>query len=583
MPVSTFVESVPGGSSSGQSGTAGSGGTDQVAVNPMLVTTWLRSTGADVPLLLQTDQATVIDGPPSGFTTMSDIYFQLLEFAQTLATTGQDELNQMLMWAKEALPSTSPDTFPLATEPSDWPMPDTTYWNNFSFTSTSTTSSPGQPGQATATQPASLPSVWSLREAVVARPAAAQAATAQPASTAQPAASTSPVSAIASQDEVASTGVERTRIPEEIAVDETSTPADSVAAAPRAPVAEAVASSAPASPVTSQSAAAASSIAQVARSEPVAMERPVFLDGLGATPVYGRPLPVGPPPVQTSATQITLEHMIVTIDRSSWWQNDWLVDPEWYVPDTPQGNFIGAAPGTNQVWGLAVALILVRNLTLTGSWSSQDTTQLTSGQILLGPFNLGGATTTTNADSTVSISVAGPTVLALFCQPLFELPPSAPPANGSSGSGASGQQGTQGSTGSSGDSGSDSDPPPADGSGSGSGTTPGGSGTTSSSGGSPPSSGGTEGTTSSGSGSGSDPPPADGSGSGTTPGGSGTTSSSGGSPPSSGGTEGTTSSGSGSGSDPPPADGSGSGSGTTPGGSGTTSSSGGSPPSSGGT
>ena len=66
----------------------------------MLVTTWLRSTGADVPLLLQTDQATVIDGPPSGFTTMSDIYFQLLEFAKTLATTGQDELNQMLMWAK---------------------------------------------------------------------------------------------------------------------------------------------------------------------------------------------------------------------------------------------------------------------------------------------------------------------------------------------------------------------------------------------------------------------------------------------------------------------------------------------------
>ena len=291
----------------------------------------------------------------------------------------------------------------------------------------------------------------------------------------------------------------------------------------------------------------APSIAQIAKSGPIVVERPVFLGGLGAMPIYRGPVTVGPPPVQTSATQITLEHMIVTIDRSSWWQNEWLVDPEWYVPDTPQGGLLGAPPGPNQVWGLPVALILVQNLTLTGSWTTQDTTQLTSGQILLGPFNLAGATTTTNADSTVSISVVGPTVLALFCQPLFELPPSAPPTSGSSGSGTGGQQGAQGSTGSSGGSGSGSDPPPADGSGSG--TTSDGSGTTSSSGGSPPSSGGTEGTTSSGgSGSGSDPPPADGSGSsgsGTTSDGSGTTSSSGGSPPSSGGTGGTTSSASG--------------------------------------
>ncbi len=502
VPVSTFVESVPD-DSSGQSGTVGSGGTGQVAVNPMLVTTWLRSAGADVPLLLQTDQATVIDGPPSGFTTMSDIYFQLLEFAQTLTTTGQDELNQMLMWAKEALPSTSPDTFPLATEPSDWPMPDTTYWNTFSFTSTSTSTSPGQEGQATASQPAVMQSVWSLRALAVAAPTAPQAETAPPASTAQQAAATPPVSAIASRDEVASASVERARTPEAVAVDEASTSADS-AAAPRVSVAETVGSSAAASAVTNQPVAAAPSIAQIAKSGPIAVERPVFLGGLGAMPIYRGPVTVGPPPVQTSATQITLEHMIVTIDRSSWWQNEWLVDPEWYVPDTPQGGLLGAPPGPNQVWGLPVALILVQNLTLTGSWTTQDTTQLTSGQILLGPFNLAGATTTTNADSTVSISVVGPTVLALFCQPLFELPPSAPPTSGSSGSGTGGQQGAQGSTGSSGGSGSGSDPPPADGSGSG--TTSDGSGTTSSSGGSPPSSGGTEGTTSSASGPGGTDP-----------------------------------------------------------------------------
>jgi hypothetical protein len=412
VPVSTFVESVPeeSSSSSGQTPVPPS-----QAVNPMLVTTWLRSgAGADLPLLLQTDQPTVLDGPPSGFTSMSDYYAQMLDFAQPLATAGQDDLEQMLLSARAVLPGPSGDTFPLATEPSDWPMPSTTYWTAFSFTSTSTSSDAGtgQPASAPTSQPVASPPVWSLRlleEPVVAN--------------------TQPVST----GSVLATAAGR-------------------AAISRMSVDAAVGSSAPASGAASQE-PAASSVAQVAGGEPIAASRPAFFGAMRAMPIYRRPFPipvgpvgpVGPPPVQTSATQITLEHMIVAIDRTSWWQNDWLVDPGWYVPAKAQGSVIGVPAGPNQAWALPVALILVRNLTLTGSWSSEDTTQLTSGQVLLGPFNLGAATKTTNADSTVTISLAGPTVLAFFCQPLCELPPSAPPANGSaSGSGTGGSASTSG-------------------------------------------------------------------------------------------------------------------------------------------
>ena len=238
------------------------------------------------------------------------------------------------------MPSTSPDTFPLATEPSDWPMPDTTYWNNFSFTSTSTTSSPGQPGQATATQPASLPSVWSLREAVVARTGCCTSRD-----------GTARVDRSAGCFDVAGLGhclsgrgrVDRRGAhthPRGVAVDESVHPrgfrrrcAEGTGRRSRRDRAPPHLRSrinlrprrrrSPRSPNQSQS-------RWNDQSSSTDWER---------CRSTGRPVPVGPPPVQTSATQITLEHMIVTIDRSSWWQNDWLVDPEWYVPDTPQGKF----------------------------------------------------------------------------------------------------------------------------------------------------------------------------------------------------------------------------------------------------
>src|ERR1700734_3133355 len=65
VPVDTFVQSTGAGTST----TAGSSvSTPAQAVNPLLVSMWLKSdgAGADSPLLIQTNQTTVVTGPPGG-------------------------------------------------------------------------------------------------------------------------------------------------------------------------------------------------------------------------------------------------------------------------------------------------------------------------------------------------------------------------------------------------------------------------------------------------------------------------------------------------------------------------------------
>jgi hypothetical protein len=417
VPVASFVQPVADGTpdDSSTTSTAGpaSGQGQNVApaeaVNPLLVTSWLKSdgVGADTPLLLQTNQSTVIGGPPGGFTTMSELYFDLAEFAQPVAVADSPDANrldQLLVWAREALPS-SPDLLPLLTQPSTWPLPNATGWNQFSFTSTPAPSSPtagGQGAPSSSASPASPSSPW------------LQGLRFMPGRVLRisPVQESGPPSAEPGPERPAGAGTVSVIRP--VASD----PAGSGRVAGNSAAAVMT------MPSLAQTPAIPATNSTVMAPRPVI---PIFLAGLSATSAEPGTGGNAVSPVQAAATQITLEHMLVSIDRSSWWHNDWLVDPGWYVPGMPSGSSIGPSPDPGQVWGLPIALILVKNLTMTGFWSSADAAQLTSDGTLLGPFNLGGATAAANADNSVSITVPGPSVAALFCQPLAILPPANPP------------------------------------------------------------------------------------------------------------------------------------------------------------
>jgi hypothetical protein len=338
VPVDTFVQST---------------GTGPPAVNPLLVSMWLKSdaAGADTPLLIQTNQTTVVTGPPGGFTTMSEVYFDLLSFAQPLAAVGSPEANiiaQELIWARETLPQ-SPDLMTLVTQPSDWALPSSNYWTEFSYTTTPPTQPPGTPVSPPIFVPPS--NIWRLRSVVP----------------------------------------------------PTSRPGNHPVLHPMATVASAAARPAPA--VTAPIAASI---------------HPDFLIDLNAVTAAA-------PAVTAPATQVSIEHTLISIDRSSWWQNDWLVDPGWYVPGEPRGTAVSPTSSAEQTWAIPMAMVLVQNLVLTGSWSASDASQLTSNGVMFGPFHLGGAAVSTNANETLSITVAGPSLVAFFCQPLVVLPPSDPP------------------------------------------------------------------------------------------------------------------------------------------------------------
>jgi hypothetical protein len=162
-----------------------------------------------------------------------------------------------------------------------------------------------------------------------------------------------------------------------------------------------------------------------------AAENPVTADD----PVLRRfavlPADPPPPPVKTLLTRLTLDHMLVMIDRSPWWRNDIVEDPAWYVAGLARGAWIGVPPSADTAYALPVALLLVQNLILSGSWSSDETTALTAPGMMLGPFGLGGARVSSTSDGSISISVPGMHLAGVFCQPLPVLPPSDPPAGSS--------------------------------------------------------------------------------------------------------------------------------------------------------
>jgi hypothetical protein len=360
VPVDTFVQATGAAPSTGPGST---GSAPAQAVNPLLVSMWLKSdgAGADSPLLIQTNQTTVVTGPPGGFTTMSEVYFDLLSFAQPLAAAGSPEANilaQELIWAKEDLPQ-SPDLMTLGTQPSDWALPSSNYWTQFSYSYTPPAPAPGSGGSTSPVRPPILvpPSnIWRLRS--VPPPAGPPP--------------TGPGNHLMLHPMAAATSM-------------ATSPPPAVAA-----------------PITTR-------------------VDPRFLVDMNAVSVTTAA-------VSTPATQVSIEHMLVSIDRSSWWQNDWLVDPGWYVPGQSRGTAISPTSSADQTWAIPVAMVLVQNLVLTGSWSASDAGQLTSSGVMFGPFNLGGAAVSTNANESLTITVAGPSLVAFFCQPLVVLPPSDQPA-----------------------------------------------------------------------------------------------------------------------------------------------------------
>jgi hypothetical protein len=367
-------------------------------VNPLQVTTWL-ATVAEAPLAIDVAEAAVTASYAS-LQRAASMVEELVRFALP-AAGAQSPAGERFITMRDQAAANDVGQFVLACEPPDWPMPDAPYWTTFDSTqdqttSTTTTSSttpdPGQPIRRR---------LWHLHEL----PNLADIALADPV----------PVRSVNPQ-------ITSTRLADVGPI------ISALAVAPRPRLALADARVEPRvarAPIAVVAGTPASTpVLHVDATHELAFERALF--------VLPRDDDTTTTTTSTADETITLSlaHTVVTIDRSAWWNDNLVRDPGWYIPGLPVGAWV-EAPATDEavIVGLPVALLLVKSLHVTGTFSDQDVAQLKSGNAGLGPFSLQQGTST-STDDTTTIASDGMQLIGLFCAPLPQLPPqdgTAPP------------------------------------------------------------------------------------------------------------------------------------------------------------
>jgi hypothetical protein len=124
--------------------------------------------------------------------------------------------------------------------------------------------------------------------------------------------------------------------------------------------------------------------------------------------------------VSTSALHVSFEHCLVQLDR--WWLPRSLLGVGgWYVPLHQRGQI--TPPSGASAVAFPVAMIIVRNLLITGNWTTSDLTAATTA-MSLGPLNLVGRSITKDTSSTTTtIRVEGKQLAGWICLQLPELAP----------------------------------------------------------------------------------------------------------------------------------------------------------------
>lgn len=131
-----------------------------------------------------------------------------------------------------------------------------------------------------------------------------------------------------------------------------------------------------------------------------------------------------PAPVQAGQLSVSFQYAIVTLSRS-WWNELLIANAGWYLPGYQAGALApGSLDGTGGICGgLPTAMVVVRNLTIGGSWTTADQSALSQASTF-GPFSLLGRTV--GADFTVQVS--GMQIIAWVVTELPPLPPLTDPS-----------------------------------------------------------------------------------------------------------------------------------------------------------
>ena len=460
-------------------------------VNPLRLSTWLADQ-YDYPLWLQLADGTPIASTALGGVTATSAYVTAARFAQPslpVDAPAYPRIESLIADARQDL-GTDPDALPFGAEPDDFASPDCAAWRVFDTsvttheqTSTSTPDS-GEPPPS-GRRPLRLnPELWRLRavssrtlEEVPARMAMAHRSLAL-----------SRQVAVLPQQEAMQQLRTDVALTSMVSAAQETTSAAEVAGPLRGPVSSSALQSvvlaralevAPAAPAAVSRAAASvvepsavASLASVVRDHRTLGKRrwrvpaaeaaggvtvepttaaeaaptvepavtllttldPSVIEQLSHVHLVDL---VGEPATSTVTTQdselrVHFEFLAVTITRRlagvRWWHPELLAEPSWYVPGMAQGGLVPADDDPDRAWCLPTTLLLVRNVSLTGTWSQEAAGAMDTAVHYVGPFLMGPAQHVETASGEVQQSTmvgSGIQVIGELCTPLPPLPPTA--------------------------------------------------------------------------------------------------------------------------------------------------------------
>ncbi|WP_020577108.1 hypothetical protein [Actinopolymorpha alba] len=138
---------------------------------------------------------------------------------------------------------------------------------------------------------------------------------------------------------------------------------------------------------------------------------------------------------KNSELRVHFEYCLLTITRrlagNRWWHAEFIADDGWYVPGMKRGELVEEP--TEEGYGrfLPQALLVVRNVSLTGSWSDEARLTMSNNPIsYVGPFLTRTPVSTESSTGTaeqLTVLGAGVQVIGELCSPLPPLPPQSDP------------------------------------------------------------------------------------------------------------------------------------------------------------
>jgi hypothetical protein len=139
---------------------------------------------------------------------------------------------------------------------------------------------------------------------------------------------------------------------------------------------------------------------------------------------------------ETSSTQtveshdltLSLEYCFVQVSRDAWWNDAVLRMPRWYAPGCKAGAFSSGTTVGGLPLGLPIAMVITRNVQVSGRWSEADRAAAES-HTSFGPWSTHESTMQYDeSNQAATLSIPGWQVVAVICALLPPLAPADDPS-----------------------------------------------------------------------------------------------------------------------------------------------------------